>query len=357
MIKYEIKKNIHISFILLFVFVIVLEFISIQMGTSSIDMQNQDEKYYLEYTKKWNGVLTKTKEDEINSEKEYIDTTISISDEKKDDYVKNKIAKEEYDKYLEELSYCRYRSQAFEKFYEDYQYVKMEGNKGRTKAKPEIFYKDYWKIALSPDGFDYFAAILMAFFSISIGFIERDSLMTLILYSSEKGRYDILKNKLKTGGIIVGIMALIISMEKIIIYYKIGYFPNATASISSLDYFSGTCLSLPIWGIVFLALIINVTAHIIISQILILLAYIISKKMTEIVVVVVGFFGLETIKNLMPVAYAYMPGSILNVFNIFRYGTKGGNIFVQVLLIASVIIFYIIIKEILQLMTRRKLKF
>lgn len=357
MIMYEIRKNMRFSFILLFAFVLLLEFVSIRMGTSSIDMDNQDEKYYIEYTQKWNGVLTKSKEDEIIREREYIELISSQVEEKKNAYLKDEITKDEYNSYLEELSYCRNRANAFDKFYKDYEYVKSEMENGRSSAKPEIFYKEYWKRFLSPDSFDYFAVILIAFFSISVGFIEKDSLMTLILYSSEKGRYDILKSKMKVSAIIVGIMALIINLAKCFIYYKLGYLPNESAPISSLEFFSGTGFSASLSMMAFIGVIGNILSSIIISQILVLLSYILSKKMTVIVIVAVGTFGIEFIKGVLPVFYAYMPGTLLNIFNIFRYAARGENIFVQMILIFSIPFIYVAIKEGLRYWCRHKLKF
>lgn len=357
MVRYEIKKNIHIFTIVFLLFSVLLELVSVRMDLAGIDMDNRDEKYYLEYIEKWQGTLTESKEDEILYEKDYIDLILSQEEDKKNAYLRDEITKEAYDSYIEELTYCRQRVGAFQRLYADYQYVKDEMERNKENAVPEIFYKEYWKKLLSPNGYDYFAMIFFVFFSISMAFVEKDNLMKLILYSSERGRYHVLKSKLQACAIVVGILSIVISLIKSAAYFNIGYFPNSSASIVSLESYSGSIFHISLGALFIIGIIGRSLFSIMISQIIILLSNIICKKMTMIAIVAVALFGMEFLQDTLPMLYAYMPASFVNVFHLIAYAARGSNIIIQILMAISVICIYVAMENILRMSCRKKMKF
>lgn len=319
LVRYESKKLLTFSVFLLIVLAFGVKLIAIRSSATSIETNAVSEKYYITYLHQFEGELTKDKEEYIQRLKTFFETTLDAEQTQKQAYINNEITKDEYDIYLGNLTYCRQRSESFNRLYNDYMYIKMARIQNPIGAEPEFLYKGYWEKLLSPYSFDFILTLLIVILVVNIVTSEYSGEMIPLLHSSVRGRIDTLYAKMVTGGAVVFIISLIFALTELLIYYNMSYLPNADATIQSLGYFTGFSFNLSLRAFAIIVVIMKSISATLISQVLILIGYLIRKRNALLVAMIIILFVPLFISTVLPAVYAFLPASILNFYNVIRY--------------------------------------
>ncbi len=329
LVKYETKKLLTFSILLLIILAFIIQLTTVRSSATSIDTRLQSEQYYMEYLKQFEGKLTNDKEEKICELKEFFDDTLSNAEVKKQAYINNEITKEEYDLFLEDLTYCRQRNESFNRLYDDYTYIKTAMLEYPSGPEPEFLYKGYWEKLFSPYSFNFVLGLLIMILVVKLVISEYSSEMIPLLHSSMKGRIDTLYAKLFSGGILISVLSLLFALTELLIYYNISYLPNKDASIQSLEYFTGFSINISLGTLSIIGVVGKVVAGVFISQAFILIGYLIKKRNGLIAIMLIVLFVPLFISIVSPDIYAFSPASLFNFYNIIRYAAENHILLIQ----------------------------
>ena len=101
------------------------------------------EAEYLHYCEKWQGDFTESKQEEIEREAAFIESTLAKRQENEKLYEQGKMSREDYTAYLGDFNYAEAYGTGFERFYQQYQRVLAHSENGEA-TRPKFLYDSYW---------------------------------------------------------------------------------------------------------------------------------------------------------------------------------------------------------------------
>lgn len=243
----ELKKLLH-QYFCIFVaiaMILTLALSAVNVFLKSISPDSQNDIIYKSYLTKLEGKLTSEKEAYILGEQARIQKILSEQNDMKVKYEKNELTVDEYQSYSEELTDAQMRSTAFERVFEDYQFIKsFQG----SKIQPQFVYDTYWNDLLDPGNITPDIIVILLLLIVIVNFVvnEFDSNMWSLISSSKYGRNSVIHAKLLSSLLIGASFPIVFTFFQYLLF-KIAYcIPNSDVPIQSIQYFSHVGISISI---------------------------------------------------------------------------------------------------------------
>lgn len=272
MYKLFVKQKIWIFIAILFVLKIATVCIT---GYDSHYMIDENEKYYNEYMKKYEGKISQNTKKEI--EKEY--ENLSLSDN--------------------EILASEQKNKAFQIIYDQYNYQKEKGSGYILETRG-------WQSILEHDDIDFCLVVCILIVVTVLWENEYETEMDVILRSCKKGKYAAPFAKVIIGVIVSAILSILFQLIQII--YLIGTvgLKHSDYPIQSLEYFQNTQYHISLGKAVLIVSFIRLTGVILMALVFMLLNIEIKRKTVSMIVGIAMILLAEIIFQRGNIIY-YMP--------------------------------------------------
>ncbi len=222
-------------------------------GYDSHYMIDENEAYYLDYIRQYEGKITEQKQKEI--EEEY-------------DNINHK---------LDESLVSSQKEKAFQVIYHQYIYEKEKGGGVMLDTRG-------WQSILEHDDLDFFLIICIVIISCMLFCTEYESEMNILLLSSKRGKHYTTGIKILLGILCGAVFSLLFQMVHI-------FYLNATVGLAhgdyllkSLEMFEGTQYAISLRSAVVLVVLMRVLGGMLLAAVAMLVAVLLKKKSLSMVV-------------------------------------------------------------------------
>lgn len=271
------------------------------------------ESEYRDYCTRWQGELTKQKQDEIENEYNRINETAAAEQNNKKLYEQGKMSREDYAKYLEELDYAQSKLGAIERFYEYYENIKANG-------KGYIIYDTYWNYVFSlyPS---LFVLALAAFMIIPTAAGDFSSGMWRLTVPTAKGVTSLTVTRIAVIALFCAVFQTVFSAVQYIFMSAAFELPSPNFPLQSLTAFSGIKQSVSILQFYILLSVARLLFLALTSVIIFAVTMLIRNLMLSIGTVMVVSLLPAVSQSAVPTLYLYSPLSAIDSCNLITSGS------------------------------------
>lgn len=292
---YEYKKLLLNRKALIFIFLSLLINTMVVWNTFKHAEYDLNDKNYLEYNNRLQGVLNDEKE--IFIKNEYQDVTVILEnyDEVVEMYKAEKIDKEEFIKYNEKYQYAINMGDSFDRVNEKYEYFKSVQNE-----KLEFFYDTDWIKLLAYGKINIITFIITTLLLIPFFTMEHVSGVGLLQKSSLSGRWKIHIYKTIIATLVMLSIAIVIIITEIVFARELLYLPEMNAPIQSIKEFRKINATLSISDFYMFSIMIRTFGVIALTALISVFSYILIKPINLIAAITAIFFIPVLIRTYIP---------------------------------------------------------
>lgn len=271
------------------------------------------ENGYRDYCIRWQGELTKQKQDEIENEYNRINDITAAEQDNKKLYAQGKMSREDYGKYLEDLDYAQSKLGAIERFYEYYENIKANG-------KGYIIYDTYWNYVFSlyPS---LFVLALAAFMIIPTAAGDFSSGMWRLTVPTAKGVTSLTVTRIAVIALFCAVFQTVFSAVQYIFMSAAFELPSPNFPLQSLTAFSGIKQSVSILQFYILLSVARLLFLALTSVIIFAVTVLIRNLMLSIGTVMVVSLLPAVSQSAVPTLYLYSPLSAIDSCNLITSGS------------------------------------
>ena len=248
--KSFIKQKIWIFIMIL----LVIRMVSVCItGYDSHYMIDENEKYYNEYLKKYEGKITDAKQKQI--EKEYKKINSSSN----------------------ELLASEQKNKAFQVIYDQFIYEKEKGSGYILETRG-------WQSILEHDSLDFSLIICIIIVMTALWGNEYETQMDMMLRSCKKGKYQTPFAKVVLGGILSVVLSAIFQLIQMIYLAGSVGFPHGNYSIQSLKFFQNSSYHITLRSAVVTIFIMRLIGAVLLSFMIMLINIWIKRKTISMII-------------------------------------------------------------------------
>lgn len=235
----ELRKTIPQRTVLLF-FLLLCAFLCFLVFENQTAVPGFDQPVYEWYMNRLKGELTAEKEQYLRDEQALIADTLSKEESMRQDFLSEKITREEYSDYCLALNYAKTHAEPLQLVLERYEYIRRF-EAGNQDIRPVLLNDIYWNRLLNcnPSSTNLFLLFFLAAMVTPVIYSEKKSGVFPVLYAAANGRGKTVWVKILTCVTISAAASLIFSAAEYALFSFVYALPLPCAPVQSLPSFSG----------------------------------------------------------------------------------------------------------------------
>lgn len=308
--RYEAKKFAGPLFVVLLALAVLLQ-AGTALNAGRFDFTPRGS-YYLEYMETLRGELTPEKEQFLRDERERITPVLEIQAEMEEKYLNGQLSKEEYEQYIDRLTYAQMHQQDFERIYGEYEYI-LSCREASPPVPAEFVDRYYWDYLFSLDSVDFVLIALLVFFIPRIIQRETASNMLPIIDSSLNGRMKTIRAKMLLAVCVSVLAALLLNGAELLVYACRFGLDHPAAPLQSLPLFESCLLPLSLGQYAAAVFLWRMLAAGITGALIFLLACLCKRDMAAVLASLGLFIIPLALRQLVPEFYAVSINALTRV--------------------------------------------